>query len=71
MRIHDNEDGSYKISYSPKEPGRHKVTVKVNGGRVLGSPFTVKVQLFQVRPVLSFGSRGSSVGMFEFPWGWQ
>ena len=66
VRIHDNEDGSYKISYSPKEQCRYKVTVKVNGGHVLGSPFTVKVQLFQVRPVLSFGSRGSSVGMLNY-----
>jgi len=69
VRINDNEDGSYKITYSPKEQGRYKVTVKVNGGHVLGSPFTVKVQLFQVRPVLTFGKEGSSVGIFQNPWG--
>jgi len=69
VRINDNEDGSYKVSYSPKEQGRYKVTVKVNGGHVLGSPFTIKGQLFQVRPVLSFGKEGSSVGMFHSPWG--
>ena len=69
VRIHDNEDGSYKISYFPKEQCRYKVTVKVNGGHVLGSPFTVKGQSFQVRPVLSFGSKGSSVGMLNCPWG--
>ena len=67
VRINDNKDGSYKISYSPKEQGRYKLTVKVNGGHVLGSPFTVKGQPFQVRPVLSFGTRGSSVGMFQYP----
>ena len=64
VRINDN-DGSYKIIYSAKEQGRYKVTVKVNGGHVLGSPFTVKGQPFQVRPVLSFGKEGSSVGMFN------
>ena len=69
VRINDNKDGSYRISYSPKEQGRYKVTIKVNGGHVLGSPFTVKVKPFQVRPVLSFGSEGSSVGMFQSPWG--
>jgi len=69
LRINDNKDGSYKVRYSPKEQGRYKVTVKVNGGHVLGSPFTVKGQLFQVRPVLSFGKKGSSVGMFNRPWG--
>ena len=45
------------------------MTVKVNGGHALGSPSTVKVQPFQVTPVLSFGSLGWSVGMFNFPWG--
>ena len=69
VRINDNKFGSYKFSYSPKEQGRYKVTVKVNGGHVLGSPFTVKVQPFQVRPVLSFGKQGSSVGMFQSPCG--
>ena len=67
--INDIKDGSYKITYSPKEQGRYKVTVKVNGGHVLGSPFTVKVQPFQVRPVLFLGTQGSSVGMFNSPWG--
>jgi len=69
VRINDNTDGSYKINYYPKETDTYKVTVKVNGGHVLGSPFTVMGQLFQVRPVLSFGTNGSSVGMFSCPWG--
>jgi len=69
VRINDNKDGSYKVSYSPKEKGRYKVTVKVNGGHVVGSPFTVKGQLFQVRPVISFGKEGSSAGNFKRPWG--
>ena len=69
VRINDSKDGSYMISYSPKEQGRYKVTVKVNEGHVLGSPFTVKVQPFQVRPASYFGSTGSSVGMFQSPWG--
>jgi len=69
VRINDNRDGSYKINYCPKETGRYQVTVKVNGGHVLGSPFTVIGQPFRVRPVLSFGTNGSSVGMFDRPWG--
>jgi len=69
VRINDNKDGSYKVSYSPKDQGKYKVTVKVNGGHVLGSPFTVEGKLFQVRPVLTFGKPNSSVGMFNHPWG--
>ena len=39
------------------------LTVMVNGGHVLGSPFTDKVQPFQVRPVLYLESKGSYVGL--------
>ena len=69
VRINDNKDGSYKISYSPKDQGKYTVTVKVNGKHICKSPFSVQVKLFQVQPVLSFGKQGSSVGMFHFPWG--
>ena len=69
VQISDNKDGSYKFSYSPKEQERHNVTVKVNGRHVLGSPFTVKVQPFQVKAVLSFGTKGPYDGMFSYPWG--
>ena len=69
VRINDNKDGLYQISYSPRDPGRYKVTVKVNREHVHGSPFTVQVKPFQFRPVLSFGKEGSSFGMFNYPWG--
>ena len=69
VRINDNKDGLYQISYSPRDPGRYKVTIKVNGEHIRGSPFTVQVKSFQFRPVLSFGKQGSSVGMFQYPWG--
>jgi len=69
VRINDNKDGSYKISYSPKNHGKYNVTVKVNGKHVLKSPFSIEVRLFQLRPVLSFGKQGSSAGMFDCPWG--
>ena len=69
VRINDNKDGLYQISYSPRDQGRYKVTVKVNTEHVRGSPFTVQVKPFQFRPVFSFGNVGSSAGMFKFPWG--
>ena len=69
VRINDNKDGSYKIGYSPKVQGKYIVTVKVNGKHICKSPFSVQVKLFQVRPVLSFGKQGLSVGMFHYPWG--
>ena len=69
VRINDNKDGLYQLSYYSRDPGRYRVTIKVNGEHVRGSPFTVQVKLFQFRPVLSFGKEGSSVGMFTFPWG--
>ena len=69
MRIKDNKDGLYQISYSPRDEGRYKVIVKVNREHVCNSPFTVQVKPFQFRPVLFFGKEGSSVGMFKCPWG--
>ena len=69
VRINDNKDGSYKISYSLKDQGRYKVTVKVNGQHVRDSPFSCQAKSFQFKPVLSFGKEGSPVGMFKYPWG--
>ena len=69
VRINDNKDGSYKISYSLRDQGRYKVTVKVNGQHIRDSPFSVQIKSFQVRPVLPFGTEGLSVGMFQRPWG--
>ena len=68
-QINDNKDGLYQISYSPRDQGRYKVTIKVNGEHVGGSPCTVQVKSFQFRPVLSFGKKGSSVRMFDSSWG--
>ena len=47
VQINDNEDGSYKISYSPRDQGRCNVTVKVNGEHIRDSPFAVQVKLIQ------------------------
>ena len=68
-QIKDNKDGLYQIKYSPREHGRYKVSIKVNGEHVCNSPFTLQVKPFQFRPLLFFGKGGSSVGMFKFPWG--
>jgi len=52
-RVHDNKDGSYKISYFAKETGKYDVSVQVNGKQVHGSPFVVTVKSRKYRPVLS------------------
>ena len=67
--IHDNKDGTFKISYFAKEPGECETAVKVNGENVNGSPFALQVKARQFRPVLSFGKHGSSDGMLHNPWG--
>ena len=45
------------------------MTVKVNEKHIRDSPFYVQIGPFAIRPVLSFGKKGSSVDMFQFPWG--
>ena len=67
LRIDDNKDGSYNISYFPRFLATIKLFVKVNGEHIHGSPFAVIVKPFQVKPVLSFGERGSGEGMFYEP----
>ena len=68
-QIHDNEDGSYKISYFAKETGTCQASVKVNGQHVRSSPFKTKLKPRLFEPVLSFGKQGSAAGMFDGPWG--
>ena len=64
-QIHDNKDGSYKISYFAKESGTCQASVKVNGQHVRGSPFKTELKPRLFKPVLSFGKRGSGDGMFR------
>ena len=69
VQIEDNKDGLYQISYSPRDVGRLKVTVKVNGEHVQKSPFTITVKPFQFKVLSSSGKEGSTVGMFRSSWG--
>ena len=69
IQINDCKDGLYQVRYCPRDLGKCRVTVKVNGQHIGDSPFTVQVTPFQFKPVLSFGKKGSSEGMFSFPWG--
>ena len=68
-RVHDNEDGSYHISYFAKEAGQCKVSVKVNEEHVHASPFAVQIKPRQFTRLLTFGQEGSAAGMLCFPWG--
>ena len=67
--IHDNKDGSYRISYFAKESGTCQASVNVNGQHVRGSPFKTEFKPRLFKPVLSFGNQGSADGMFSRPWG--
>ncbi|XP_015770643.1 PREDICTED: E3 ubiquitin-protein ligase TRIM71-like [Acropora digitifera] len=68
-QIHNNKDGSYRISYFAKESGACQASVKVNGQHVRGSPFKTELKPRLFKPVLSFGKQGSAAGMFSRPWG--
>ena len=69
VKIDDNKNGIYKITYFPIVQGTFKLLVKVNGEHISCSPFTVILKPFQVKPVLSFGKKGSGDGMFKYPLG--
>ena len=67
VRLKDEKDGSFKVRYFLKDTGKCQVTVKVNEGHIRGSPFPIKPKLRQFRHVLSFGRRGSPVGILTGP----
>ena len=69
VQINNNENEIYKVTYYPRVHGTSKLLVKVNGEHISCSPFTVILKPFQVKPVLSFGKKGSSDGMFMYPVG--
>ena len=69
VRIDDNKDGRYNVVYYPRKRETLKIFVSVNGEDIRGSPFTVTIKPFHVKPVLSFGKEGSGDGMFENPFG--
>ena len=69
VRIDDNKDGIYNVSYFPIVQGTIKLLVEVNGVHIRGSPFNVIVKPFYVRPLLSFGQEGSGEGMLKHPLG--
>ena len=63
VRIDDNKNGIYNISYFPRVQRTIKLLVKVNGEHIHGSPFAVTVKPFQVKPVLCIGKEGLGEGM--------
>ena len=67
VKTDDNKNGIYKITYFPIAQGTFKLLVKVNEEHISCSPFTVILKPFQVKPVLSFGKKGSDEGMFKYP----
>ena len=69
VRIDDNKDGIYNISYFPRVQKTIKLLVKVNGEHIHGSPFAVIVKPFQVKPVLCIGNEGSGEGLLSNPLG--
>ncbi|XP_068713785.1 E3 ubiquitin-protein ligase TRIM71-like [Montipora foliosa] len=67
--VNDNKDGTYKISYCPTFEGKFNLSVKVNEQHIRGSPFSVFIKPFNVKPVLSFRKQGWNDGMFSYPSG--
>ena len=62
QRIDDNKNGTYKIRYYPRVQGTLTLLVKVNGEHIRGSPFTVIVKAFHVKPVVFFGEYDCNEG---------
>ena len=59
------ENHRYKISYCPRERGRHELTVTINGRAVRGSPFSVVV----MPSPRQLGKPTKVIGGLNSPWG--
>ena len=66
VKVEDMKDGTYHVSFYPRVQGTFKLYVKVNEEHIRGSPFTLSIKPFHVKPVLCFGERGSGDGMFQY-----
>ena len=66
VKVEDMKDGTYNVSFYPRVQGTFKLYVKVNEEHIRGSPFTMCVKPFHVKPVLFFGEEGTGDGMFTF-----
>ena len=69
VRINDNKNGQYKISYSLKEQGRYSIIIKVNGEHVRDSPYDLQVKAReQAISSRDLSARGkNSVGRSSLP----
>ena len=66
VKVEDMKDGTYNVSFYPRVQGTFKLYVKVNEEHIRGSPFTMSVKPFHVKPVLCFGKEGNDNGMLTF-----
>jgi len=41
--IVDNNDGTYTVTYTPLDVGRHTITVQLKGKNISGSPYAVPI----------------------------
>ena len=69
VKVEDMKDGTYNVSFYPRVQGTFQLYVNVNEEHIRGSPFTISVKPFHVKPVLCFGKVGSGDGMFQYPLG--
>ena len=69
VKVEDMKDGTYHVSFYPRVQGTFKLYVKVNEEHIRGSPFTMSVKPFHVKPVLCFGKKGLGERMFKNPLG--
>ena len=69
VKVEDMKDGTYNVSFYPRVQGTFQLYVKVNEEHIRCSPFTTSIKPFHVKPVLCFGEKGTSDGMFQYPLG--
>lgn len=63
--VTDNQDGTYTVDINASEPGVHTVDVELEGRKIPGSPFLVRiVQAADKKKVLLYG-KGLNAGLLD------
>lgn len=63
--ISDNYDGTYTVDINASEPGVHTIDVELNGTKIPGSPYLVRIVQAADKKKVHFYGKGLASGLFD------
>jgi len=63
--ISDNHDGTYTVDINASEPGVHTIDVELNGEKIPGSPYMVRIVQAADKKKVHFYGKGTQSGILD------